>query len=295
MDESPGAPANEKTSLLLQGQVALITGGARGIGLEIARAFAKEGATIVLNDLGCDATGEDADPQIVEEAAKALRLEGATVTTNAADVGDEESVRALFNTIESTQGPVDILVNNAGITHDKSLFELSVDGWDSVLRTHLRGSFLCTQAMARALRKARRGGAIINMCSTSGMLGNLGQVNESSAKAGIYGLTRTSSIELQKFNIRVNALAAIAKTRLTAHLPMFEKVQGTMDARHIAPAAVFLASALGEELSGTVLSVAGGRISTFELVESQGRLKEGDEGIWTPQQIAENYDSISRR
>jgi NAD(P)-dependent dehydrogenase (short-subunit alcohol dehydrogenase family) len=295
MDETPGASADDNASLLLKGQVALITGGARGIGFEIARAFAKEGAKIILNDLGCDAAGVGADPEIVEEAAKVLRSEGAEVTTSAADVGDEESVLALFKMVESAHGPVEILVNNAGITQDKSLFDLSLEGWDSVMRTHLRGSFLCTQSMARALRKAKRGGAIINMCSTSGMLGNLGQINESSAKAGIYGLTRTSSIELQKFNIRVNALAAIAKTRLTAHLPMFEKVEGTMDARHIAPAAVFLASALSDDLSGTVLSVAGGRISTFELAESQGRLKEGDEGIWTPQQIAENYDSISRR
>src|SRR5690606_16867132 len=102
----------------------------------------------------------------------------------------------------------------------------------------------------------------------------LGQINESSAKAGIYGLTRTASIELQKFGIRVNALAAIAKTRLTEDLPMFEKVGNTLDARHIAPAALFLASSLADDLSGTVLSVAGGRISTFELAESQGRIKE---------------------
>ena len=127
------------------------------------------------------------------------------------------------------------------------------------------------------------------------MLGNLGQINESSAKAGIYGLTRTASIELQKYGIRVNALAAIAKTRLTEDLPMFEKTGDSMSAAHIAPAALFLASELSSELSGTVLSVTGGRISTFELSESQGRLKEAEGGIWTPAEIAENYDSIARK
>jgi NAD(P)-dependent dehydrogenase (short-subunit alcohol dehydrogenase family) len=159
----------------------------------------------------------------------------------------------------------------------------------------LRGSFLVTQAVARRLRKARAPGSFINMTSTSGMLGNLGQINESSAKAGIYGLTRTASIELQKYGIRVNALAAIAKTRLTEDLPMFEKTGDSMSAAHIAPAALFLASELSSDVSGTVLSVTGGRISTFELRESQGRLKEADGGVWTPAEIAEHYDSIARQ
>jgi NAD(P)-dependent dehydrogenase (short-subunit alcohol dehydrogenase family) len=280
---------------LLRGHVALITGGARGIGWEIARVFAQNGAKIVLNDLGCDSDGSNANPTVAKGAAEVLSEMGAEVLASSADVGDEAQVAELFSTAEAKWGSVDLLVNNAGITQDKSLFDLNVDGWDAVLRTHLRGSFLCTQAMARGLRKARAGGAIINMTSTSGMLGNTGQVNESTAKAGIYGLTRTSSIELQKFGIRVNAIAAIAKTRLTEHLPMFEKVDDSLSARHIAPAALFLASELSSDLSGTVLSVAGGRISVFELSESQGRLKEGDDGLWTAEQIAENYDSIARR
>jgi NAD(P)-dependent dehydrogenase (short-subunit alcohol dehydrogenase family) len=133
------------------------------------------------------------------------------------------------------------------------------------------------------------------MTGVSGMLGNMGQLNESTSKAGIYGLTRTASIELQRFRIRVNAIAPIARTRLTEDLPMFEKVSGTLEAKHVAPAAVFLASSLSEDLSGTVLSVAGGRLSCFELAESQGRIKEADEGVWTPEQIAEHYDSIARR
>lgn len=280
---------------LLQGRVAVITGGARGIGFEIARAFAAQGAKIVLNDLGCASDGGGPDPEVVATAAKRLTLLGAEVLESGADVGDEGAVEELFNSARERFGPVDLLVNNAAINQDKSIFELSAEGWDKVIRTHLRGSFLCSQFFARALRRERAGGAIINMTSTSGMLGNVGQVNESTAKAGVYGLTRTSSIELQKFGIRVNAIAAIAKTRLTENLPMFEKVGDSMSPQHIAPAAVFLASDLSSELSGTVLSVAGGRISIFELAESQGRIKEGDGGIWTPEQIAENYDSIARR
>ncbi len=280
---------------LLEGKVALITGGARGIGFAIAEAFAKHGARIALVDSGCERDGSGRDPSVVKDAAQKLEALGATVFASDADVSDENAVDQLVEEAQSALGPITVLCNNAGIIADKNLFDLSIEDWDRVVRTHLRGSFLTTQAVARRLRKARIGGSIINMTSTSGMLGNLGQINESSAKAGIYGLTRTASIELQKFGVRVNALAAIAKTRLTEDLPMFEKTGDSMSAAHIAPAALFLASDLSEDLSGTVLSVTGGRISTFELTESQGRLKEADGGIWTPAEIAENYDSIARR
>lgn len=280
---------------LLTDQVALITGGARGIGLSIARAFAAHGANLVINDWGCDRHGNSPDPNVVEEAAIELRSLGAKVLTHSGDISQEQDVSELFSRSEQEFGRVNILVNNAGIVLDKNLFDLPIDAWDRVVATHLRGSFLCTQAFARQAKTHRMGGSIINLTSVSGMLGNLGQINESSAKAGIYGLTRTASIELQRYKIRVNAIAPIAKTRLTLDLPMFEKVSGSLEPEHIAPAAVFLASSLAHELSGIVLSVAGGRISCFELSESQGRVKEAADGVWTPEEIAANFDSIARR
>ncbi len=286
---------NESDKMLLEDRVALITGGAHGIGFELARTFAQHGAKLVLNDLGCARDGTGTNPDLVEQAAEELRKLGAEVLTNAGDVGDEVQVERLFEQAEKRYQRVDVLVNNAGIILDKSLFALDVDAFDRVVRTHLRGTFLCTQAFARASRAKKSGGNIINMTSVSGLLGNLGQINESSAKAGIYGLTRTASIELQRFRIRVNAIAPIARTRLTEDLPMFEKVTGTLEARHVAPAALFLASDLAEDISGTVLSVAGGRMSCFELAESQGRVKEADDGVWSAQEIAEHFDSIARR
>jgi NAD(P)-dependent dehydrogenase (short-subunit alcohol dehydrogenase family) len=280
---------------LLKGQVAVITGAARGIGAAIARSFAEHGAQLVLNDLGCDRHGLGSDATQLNELAQQLTGAGHSVLTHPGDISAEDQVEQLFAQAEQRFGRVDILVNNAGIIADKSLFDLEVQDWDRVISVHLRGTFLCTRAFARLCRKKRQGGSILNMTGVSGMLGNLGQLNESTSKAGIYGLTRTASIELQRFRIRVNALAPIARTRLTEDLPMFEKVSGTMEAEHIAPAAVFLASSLSEDLSGTVLSVAGGRLSCFELAESQGRIKEADDGLWTPQQIAEHYESIARR
>lgn len=280
---------------LLQNRVAIVTGAGRGIGLAIARAFGRAGARLVLNDLGCDRSGALPDPQCVEAAASELRSEGIEVVTDPGDVSDPEQAAQLLERAEQECGGADILVNNAGIVVDKSLFDLSVLDWDRVLATHVRGTFLCTQAFARLSRKKRTPGAIINTSSTSGMLGNVGQINESTAKAGVYGLTRTASIELQKFGIRVNAIAPLARTRLTEDLPMFEKVHDTLEAKHVAPVALYLASDLCDGLSGMLLSVAGGRISSFELVESQGRIKEADGGIWTPDEIAEHFDSICRR
>lgn len=290
LDTPPHAPRGS----LLEGRVALITGGARGIGWAIAEAFAAQGALLALNDWGCDRHGDNPDPSIVEHAAERLRAQGARVWAHAGDVSNPTTVSDLVSGAEQNLGTVDVLVNNAGIISDKSLFEMSDEAWERVLATHLRGTFLCTREVARRLKKAKISGAIVNMSSTSGMLGNVGQLNESTAKAGIYGLTRTSSIELQRYRIRVNALAAIAKTRLTEDLPMFEKVADAMNPEHIAPAAVFLASDLAADLSGILLSVAGGRISTFELAESQGRIKEVDNGVWKPEEIAEHFDSIAR-
>lgn len=272
-----------------------MTGGGRGIGFSIARALGREGAKVLLNDLGCDRNGVGKDESVVLAAAESLRAEGIPVRTSAHDVTVRSEVEAMLSLAEGEFSPVDILINNAGIIADRSLFEMSDAMWDSVQKSHLRSTFLCTQAVVSVLRQLRRPGSIVNLTSISGLLGTWGQANESAAKAGVYGFTRTASIELQKFGITVNAIAPIARTRLTEDLPMFEKVEGTMEPEHIAPAAVYLVSELSEGLSGTVLSVAGGRMATIFLAESQGRVKEADGGVWTPQEIAENYGSISRK
>jgi NAD(P)-dependent dehydrogenase (short-subunit alcohol dehydrogenase family) len=191
--------------------------------------------------------------------------------------------------------PVDILINCAGVLRNANLLDLTEQDFTSVLRTDLVGTLLVTQAVARELKQARRQGNVVNMTSISGLLGNLGQAGESAAKAGVYGLTRTSAIELQKFGISVNAVAAIARTRQTEDLPMFEKVRGSLEPEHVAPVVVFLASELSAGLSGVVVSVAGGRLATLSLTESQGRLKDEAGGYWTAREIAEHFGSISRK
>jgi len=184
-------------------------------------------------------------------------------------------------------------LNNAGILRDKTLLKMSREEWQAVLDVHLTGSFFCTQAAAQKM-KEQGSGSIINTTSVSGMLGNFGQANYASAKAGIYGLTRTASIELQRYGVRVNAVAPIAKTRLTEDLPMFEKIEDTLSPEHVAPAHLFLASSLSSDVTGVVLAVAGARMSVFKVVESPGKYKESDAGVWSAQEIADHFESISK-
>jgi NAD(P)-dependent dehydrogenase (short-subunit alcohol dehydrogenase family) len=163
--------------------------------------------------------------------------------------------------------------------------------WDVVIAVHAKGTFLVSQAFAKEVVAAKTGGRIVNTTSVSGMLGNFGQANYAAAKAGIYGLTRTMSIELQKHRITVNAIAPIAKTRMTEDLPMFQGVD-TLTPDHIAPAALFLASDLCGDKTGHVLAVAGARMYAFKVVESAGRFKDADRGVWTAEEIAQNWDAI---
>jgi len=280
---------------LLRGRVALVTGGGRGIGRAVARSLVQHGARLVLNDLGCDREGNGRDPEVARALAKELTDEGFEVLASDHDVTKEDQVAAMVELGQTFGEPVDLLVNCAGILHSASLLEQTDQAFSAMLRTDLVGTFLVTRAVAAGLKRARRRGTIVNMTSMSGLLGNLGQAGESAAKAGVYGLTRTAAIELQKFGITVNAVAAIARTRLTEDLPLFEKVRGTLEPEHVAPAVVFLSSELCEGTSGVVLSVAGGRLATIALTESQGRLKDEGDGPWTPQEIATHFASIARK
>ena len=164
--------------------------------------------------------------------------------------------------------------------------------FDAVVAVHLKGTFLVGQAAAKQMVAQGDGGRIVNTTSVSGMMGNFGQANYAAAKAGIYGLTRTMSIELQKHRITVNALAPIAKTRMTEDLPMFQHGRDALTPDHIAPAALFLASSLCADRTGYVLAVAGARMYAFKVVETAGKFKDDAAGVWSPEEIAENWDAI---
>ncbi len=276
---------------LLDGKVAIITGAGGGIGRAHARLLAKEGAKVLVNDLGGPRDGSGKDTGPAQQVTQEIQREGGTATANTDNVATAEGAAALVKAAVDAYGRVDVLVNNAGILRDKSFLKMDEGMWDAVVAVHLKGTFLCSQVFAKQVVAQGGGGRVVNTTSVSGMLGNFGQANYSAAKAGIYGLTRTMSIELQKHRITVNAIAPIAKTRMTEDLPMFQGVD-TLTPEHIAPAALFLASDLCADRTGHVLAVAGARVYAFKVVETPGRFKETDNGVWTAQEIADAWDGI---
>jgi NAD(P)-dependent dehydrogenase (short-subunit alcohol dehydrogenase family) len=276
---------------LLDGKVAIVTGAGGGIGRAHARLLAREGARVVVNDVGGPRDGSGSDAGAAAQVVREIAADGGTAVANTDTVATADGASALMKTALDAYGRVDVLVNNAGILRDKSFLKMDEPMWDAVVAVHLRGTFLCSQAFAKQVVSQGGGGRIVNTSSVSGMLGNFGQANYSAAKAGIYGLTRTMSIELQKHRITVNALAPIAKTRMTEDLPMFQGVD-TLTPEHIAPAMLFLASDLCADRTGHVLAVAGARVYAFKVVETAGRFKESDHGVWTAQEIADSWDAI---
>lgn len=279
---------------LLEGKVAIVTGAAHGIGRSHALSFAREGASVVVNDVGGarDGTGAgEAGP--ADAVVREIVAAGGKAVASHATVATAEGAQAIVQKALDAFGRVDVLVNNAGILRDKTFLKMDEAMWDAVVAVHLKGTFLVSQAFAKQAIAQGGGARIVNTTSVSGMMGNFGQANYAAAKAGIYGLTRTMAIELQKHKITVNALAPIAKTRMTEDLPTFQGVE-TMTPEHISPAALFLASGLCGDKTGYVLAVAGARVYAFKVVETAGKFKDDAAGVWTAQEIADNWDAIMK-
>ena len=207
---------------LLEGKVAIVTGSGGGIGRAEALLLAQEGASVVVNDVGGGRDGGGHSSNMADQVVAEIVASGGNAVASYDTVASAEGAERIVKTAVDRFGRLDILINNAGILRDKTLLKMDDAMWDSVIAVHLRGTFLCTKAAAQQMISQGRGGRIVNTTSLSGMLGNFGQSNYSAAKAGIYGFTRTSSIELQKHRITVNAIAPIAKTRMTEDLPMMQ-------------------------------------------------------------------------
>jgi NAD(P)-dependent dehydrogenase (short-subunit alcohol dehydrogenase family) len=278
---------------LLEGKVAIITGSGGGIGRAEALLFAREGASIVVNDIGGGRDGSGQSSSMADQVVSEIVGAGGKAVANYDSVATLAAAERIVKTALDHFGRVDILVNNAGILRDKTILKMDETMWDSVIAVHLRGTFLCTQAAAKQMVAQGAGGRIVNTTSVSGMLGNFGQANYSAAKAGIYGFTRTASIELQKHRITVNSIAPIAKTRMTEDLPMMQGMD-SLTPDHIAPGALFFASDLCGDRTGHVLAISGHRMYVFKVVESAGKFKESGNGVWTAEEISDNWAAISK-
>lgn len=244
-------------------RIAIITGGSQGIGFSIAEAFAKEGAHVVLFDI---------DEKALQKAKKNIHDLGHTVETKLVNVINREEVELAVDAVFNTNNAIDIVVNNAGIIRDNLLFKMSDNDWQSVLNVHLNGAFHVTRAVQQYMVKQKYG-RIINISSTSA-LGNRGQANYATAKAGIQGLTKTLAIELGQFGITTNAIApGFIETNMTAETAkrlgisfdtFLQQVAATVPAgrtgkpEDIANAAVFFADEKSSYVNGQILYVAGG-------------------------------------
>lgn len=280
---------------IVDGKVTVITGAGGGIGREHALLFAREGAKVVINDLGGARDGTGQGNTMAEKVVAEIKAAGGEAVPNFDDISERSGVEGLLKTAIDAFGRVDVWINNAGILRDKSLLKMEDAMWDLVIKVHLRGSFLCTQAAGQHMREANNGGRIINTTSVSGLLGNFGQGNYSAAKAGIYGLTRTASIELKKYKVTVNALAPVAYTRMTEDLPMMQAVPNAKDLlapSAISPAVLFLASDDAADITGTVVAVEGPRMYLYKMIQTEAVVaRDGKE--WTAQEIKERWAEIT--
>jgi len=242
----------------LDGKVAIVTGGSRGIGAEIGARLAEDGAAVVVS-------GRDADR--LQRAVRDLEARGGAALGIAADAASREDCERLVSTARQHFGRIDILVNNAGVTHDELLIRMKDEDWDRVIAVNLRGAFMMTRAVSKALVRQKRGGRIINITSTAGAMGNAGQTNYSAAKAGLIGFTKASARELAHWSILVNAVApGLIETDMTATLPVAAReallaqiaLKRSGTAREVAEMVRFLAGDGATYITGQVFHVNGG-------------------------------------
>jgi 3-oxoacyl-[acyl-carrier protein] reductase len=241
----------------LRGKVALVTGASKGIEKAVSEGFAKEGADLYL-------VGHQ-DREGLNEVMEKCRSLGAKVDGGLFDVGNYEEVRMLVKNIENIFGKVDVLVNNAGIIKPTPFLEISPQQWDRVIRTHLYGTFYCTSEIVKRFMKDKKRGKIINVCAPSAVRGSVGVSDYASAKGGIYAFTKNVARELLNYNIQVNAILPVAKTRMTDALAAFYGKEGEgllnlADPKELIPSFIFFASDDSDYVTGQILTADGGRM-----------------------------------
>jgi NAD(P)-dependent dehydrogenase (short-subunit alcohol dehydrogenase family) len=287
----------------LDGQVAVITGAGRGIGREHALLFAKEGAKVVVNDLGGASDGTGGDPTAAEQVVEEIRALGGEAVVNGDDVADWAGAERMIAQAVDAFGRVDVLVNNAGILRDKVIAQMSESDWDSVIRVHLKGHFAPLHFAAGHWRERSKAGeqvraSVINTSSTSGLHSNPGQANYGTAKSGIATLTEIAAKELSRYGVRVNAIAPAARTRLIAQTPtvdalMPQAAEGEFDPwdpANISPLVVALASP-ESTVTGRVFWVAGGTVKLYKSWSVESRVES--DSRWEPSALAKEIERLT--
>lgn len=274
---------------MVEGKVVVVTGAGSGIGRDLAKAFAANGAKVIVNDTG---RAVDSDGFAAEQVVAEIRAAAGEAAAAVESVASNESAQRIVQAALDHFGRIDCVVNNAGITRDRIFFNMSEEEWRAVLDVHLNGSFYVARAAAPHF-KSQASGSYIHMTSTSGLVGNVGQANYAAAKMGIVGLSKSLAMDMARFKVRSNCVSPWAWTSMTANIPAdtpenmarIEKLK-KMESAKIAPLAVYLGSDQAVDVSGQIFGVRANEIYLFSQPRILRTLHRSDG--WTPETIAEH-------
>jgi NAD(P)-dependent dehydrogenase (short-subunit alcohol dehydrogenase family) len=287
------------TLSVLEGKVAVVTGGGRGLGRSHALLLAKEGAKVVVNDIGAELDGTGRDNAPADSVVKEIRDAGGEAVANYESVVDFQGAQRIIDCAVDSFGKLDILVTNAGFPRDKMTFSMSEEDFDAVVAVHLKGTFNCVRWASAYFREQSKAGQlergrIINTTSHSGLLGNIGQANYGSAKAGVASMTMIWATEFERFNVTCNAIAPMSRTRMTevnvGPPPADPNEFDGFAPENISPVVVYLASDQAQHITGRVIAIRGGRLELFLPWQIGKSIDIGRR--WTVQELGERIHEI---
>ncbi len=272
----------------LEGKAVVITGAGGGIGRACALACAAEGAKVVVADIGVSMAGEDPTSEVADSVVKEIQAAGGEAVAVAEDVSTMAGGEAVVGAAVDNFGRIDGVVAVAGILRERMLFNMSEDEWDAVVATHLKGHFTVFRTAAAIMRK-QESGSLIGFTSGA-FTGSIAQANYSAAKGGIVSLVRSAALGLHRYGVRANAIAPIARTRMSANVP--QELEEMGDPEDVAPMVVYLLSDAAREVTGQVYTVVGGRISVWNQPSEVRTMRT--EGRWDPRDIAARFDEVGQ-
>jgi NAD(P)-dependent dehydrogenase (short-subunit alcohol dehydrogenase family) len=276
----------------LEGKVVLVTGAGQGVGKAIALQAAREGARVVVNDIGSSPDGTGGDASMAAQVVDEIRKEGGEALANVDSIAERQSAERIIQSAVDTYGRIDCVINNAGILRDRMFWNMSDDEFDAVMKVHLYGYFYVSRAAAPHF-KEQQSGSYVHFTSVSGLIGNVGQANYAAAKMGVVGLSTGIAHDMARFNVRSNCVGPSAWSRLLASVPIRDEAHGKrmdmfknkMQAEHVAPLCTFLASDHSKNVSGQIFTVRGNEISLFTQTRPLRTVHNGNG--WTTESLAE--------